>query len=78
VAAFGRADEARILERLRADRQLALSLVAEDEDGVVGHLALSPVSVEPPAGSFAALGLGPMAVVPTTRERALLTHELAR
>jgi putative acetyltransferase len=53
--------EARIVEQLRAAGSLTLSLVAQD-DGVVGHVAFSPVEISD--GSACWFGLGPVAVAP--------------
>ncbi|AXM95031.1 GNAT family N-acetyltransferase [Pseudomonas plecoglossicida] len=51
-----------IIERLRANGTLALSLVAEDEGVIVGQVSVSPVSIE---GRFSGwYGLGPIAVAP--------------
>ncbi|SEH57497.1 GNAT family N-acetyltransferase [Paracoccus alkenifer] len=65
-AAFGGAAESRLVEALRADGDLALSLVAEDAGGIVGHLALSPV-----AAPFPALALAPLAVTPGQQRRGI-------
>lgn len=54
--------EVNIIERLRADGDLALSLVAEDGDRIVGHVALSPVRISD--GSQGWFGLGPVSVLP--------------
>ena len=51
--------EAQIVERLRAAGALAISLVAERDGAVVGHIAFSPVTVGAARGWF---GLGPVAV----------------
>jgi len=53
--------EARIVEQLRAGGSLALSLVAEG-NGVLGHVAFSPVDISD--GSVRWFGLGPVAVAP--------------
>ncbi len=58
-AAFGRPEEARLIDQLRADGDLTLSLVAYDGQRPVGHVALS--RMEAP---FRAVGLGPVAVLP--------------
>jgi putative acetyltransferase len=63
-SAFPTEAEARLVDRLREDRKLALSLIAEVTDGVVGHIAFSPVSVEPKTPAIQGLGLGPVAVLP--------------
>jgi putative acetyltransferase len=68
-AAFERAGEAAIVERLRRDGALVLSLVACVDGVVVGHVALSPVVIAGAAGR--ALGLGPLAVVPALQRCAI-------
>lgn len=58
----GGGNEAVIVERLRNDGDLELSLVAESGGRVVGHIAFSPVAI---AGEFIEwYGLGPLAVSP--------------
>jgi putative acetyltransferase len=59
--------ESRIVTRLRADGDLSISLVAEVESEVIGHVAFSPVSVTPAAAAW--YGLGPLAVSPTHQSR---------
>ena len=59
--AFGGPDEATLVDALRANGGVTLSLVAEAEGSVVGHVLFSPVRIDP-KGS--AIGLGPMAVLP--------------
>lgn len=54
--------EARIVDQLRADGDLRISLVAVDDGDVVGHVAFSPVT-------HGGLGLGPVAVVSAHRGR---------
>ena len=60
-AAFGRPDEADLVERLRQGGALALTLVATADAAVVGHVALSRVTA---SGAVGMLGLGPVAVSP--------------
>jgi len=62
-AAFGQADEARLVAALRRDGDAAISLIAEDRSGVVGCVTFSPMQA--PAG---ALGLAPLAVAPERQE----------
>ncbi|WP_439628482.1 GNAT family N-acetyltransferase [Shinella sp.] len=52
-----------IIDRLRAAGALTLSLVAEADGVVVGHVAFSPVTVSD--GSTDWYGLGPISVDPT-------------
>jgi putative acetyltransferase len=60
--AFGRANEAVLVDALRDAGAHVVSLVAEDDDGaVVGHIVFSRVAVGDGGGG---LGLGPVAVVP--------------
>jgi putative acetyltransferase len=63
-AAFGRRGEADLVDALRGASALEVSLVAMAGGRVVGHVALSPVVVEADGGSWTALGLGPVAVLP--------------
>lgn len=63
-AAFEGGVEADIVESLRDACPDCLSLVAEDEGGVVGHILFSPVVVETGIARVVGMGLGPMAVVP--------------
>lgn len=57
--AFGQPDEARLVERLRADGDATISLVALIDGAVAGHVLLSPMSAP-----FRALGLAPVSVAP--------------
>lgn len=57
--AFGGVAEARLVQMLREDGDLAISLVAEAGGQVLGYVALSPLHSE-----RAALALGPLAVTP--------------
>ncbi len=79
-AAFERADEAAIVDRLRGDGALVLSLVACVDGVVVGHVALSPVAIAGAAGG--AVGLAPLAVAPPLQRCAvgarLVEEALAR
>lgn len=65
-AAFPGPAEARLVEALRGAGRLAVSLVAEVEGEVVGHIAFSPVCV---AGAGDGLGLAPLAVLPAHQRR---------
>lgn len=67
--AFGRPDEAALVDALRKRVEPNISLVAETEGRIVGHIFFSTVRVESEAGAFAALGLAPMAVLPEFQNR---------
>jgi predicted N-acetyltransferase YhbS len=64
--AFPTPGEARLVDALRASRRLVVSLVAEQEGEIVGHVALSPVSAGARPGG---LGLAPLAVASGCRRR---------
>lgn len=70
AAAFGREDEARIVDALRAADAMAIELVAVLDGAVVGHVAFSPVAVEPPLKG-PALGLAPLAVAPAHQRKGI-------
>lgn len=55
--------EASIVDGLRADGALSVSIVAINADEVVGHVAFSQVSIEGVGAGF--YGLGPLAVHPS-------------
>ncbi|MBE9638101.1 GNAT family N-acetyltransferase [Salipiger mangrovisoli] len=66
--------EAAIVERLRAAGALTVSLVAEEEGALLGHVAVSPVEV---AGHHGWQGLGPISVTPE-RQRSGIGTALMR
>ncbi len=59
--AFDSRDEGVIVEKLRKNKNLTISLVAEVEGVVIGHIAYSPVYIN---GTRTGLGLAPVAVLP--------------
>ena len=54
--------EHHIVRALRAAGVLTLSLVAEDQGMIIGHVAISPVSISGGASEW--YGLGPISVLP--------------
>jgi len=70
-SAFPTEAEARLVDRLREERKLALSLIAEIEDRGVGHVAFSPVSVDHQSPAGQGVGLGPVAVLPEWQGRGI-------
>jgi len=62
--AFGQPQEANIVDKLRAACPGLLSLVAEQEGQVVGHILFSPTTIEGPHGVLKGMGLAPVAVMP--------------
>jgi putative acetyltransferase len=62
--AFGRQDEADLIDRLRAQRVVLASFVAEAEGLIVGHILFSRMSIETTDKPVAAVALAPLAVIP--------------
>ena len=62
--AFGQPQEAGIVDKLRQNCKALLSLVAEDEGVILGHVLFSPVTFDNDIGTPAGMGLAPMAVLP--------------
>ena len=69
--AFGQADEARLVDALRDGGYVRLSLVAEQEGRVVGHILFSALPIVTPQGEVEALALAPMAVIPSHQRRGI-------
>src|SRR5438105_2611375 len=64
--AFGRVNEADLVDRLRANCDQIISLVAENSDGTaIAHAMFSPATIECEGGrSVSGAALGPIAVLP--------------
>ncbi|MBY5926938.1 MULTISPECIES: GNAT family N-acetyltransferase [unclassified Halomonas] len=58
-----------IVRVLRKAGAMSVSLVAEDSGAVIGHVALSPVTIS--SGAVGWYGLGPIAVVPERQGRGI-------
>jgi putative acetyltransferase len=67
--AFSDGSEPRIIRSLRDSGDLALSLVAEKDGAVAGHVAFSPVAIEGVDGDW--FGLGPISVWPDLQRRGI-------
>ncbi len=72
--AFGEPTEANLVRDLTAAGASTLSLVAEKDGYVVGHILFSPVTIETPAGQVTAIGLAPMAVLPDQQGKGIGTR----
>jgi putative acetyltransferase len=68
-AAFGRHDEADLIDRLRTEDAVLASFVAEYEDRIVGHILFSRMSIETGTGPVSAVALAPLAVLPEHQRR---------
>ncbi len=70
-AAFGRLDEAKLVDTLRARAEPCLSLVAEVGGAVRGHVLFSPVTLERRPEAPPLSGLAPIAVDPSWQRQGL-------
>jgi putative acetyltransferase len=75
--AFGQPEEARLVAELRRRGASEVSLVAEREGKVVGHILFTRVTLGDPRFAGAAAGLAPMAVLPE-EQRAGIGSALVR
>ncbi|MBD2102340.1 GNAT family N-acetyltransferase [Leptolyngbya sp. FACHB-261] len=74
IAAFGRTNEADLVDELRKTAPV-LSFVAVEDEQVVGHILFSPVSVEGDCTpSCKLLGLAPIGVIPEFQNQGVGTQ----
>jgi putative acetyltransferase len=71
ASAFGREDEAVLVDALRELNQDFISLVASLENEIAGHICFSPVTIEGSASDGVVLALAPLAVLPEHRRRGI-------
>ena len=64
LAAFPDPTEADLVERLEQDGDVVLSLVALEQDRIVGHVLISRMTAEGGGRHFRAVALAPVGVVP--------------
>jgi putative acetyltransferase len=71
--AFGQPNEGLLVEKLRQNPDFiaALSLVAEKDGNLIGHILFFPIKVIGPAASYDALALAPMAVLPDFQKQGI-------
>jgi putative acetyltransferase len=70
-AAFDQSAEADIVAALRDACPDILSLVAESDGEIVGHILFSPVTIEDGSQSRQGMGLAPMAVIPNRQREGI-------
>jgi putative acetyltransferase len=70
-AAFGRPDEGKLVDALRAEGYAELSLVADDQGHVVGHVLFSHLDIVGQRLTVAGLALAPLAVVPSRQRQGI-------
>jgi len=80
--AFGRPAEADLVDALRQNGKAAISLVAEDEGRIVGHIFFSSVTIQLKETGLTGIGLAPLAVIPERQNQrigsTLVEHGLGR
>jgi putative acetyltransferase len=69
-AAFETSAEADLVDSLRAQTEPIISLVADDNGTIVGHILFSPVTLTG-HGELRIMGLAPMAVLPAQQRRGI-------
>jgi putative acetyltransferase len=67
AAAFGREEEARLVDRLRADGDALVELVADEGGAIAGHVLFSRLSI----GEVVGAALAPLAVAPERQHRGI-------
>jgi putative acetyltransferase len=70
-AVFGQPAEADLVDALRAAGKVTLSLVALEDQEIVGYILFTPAVIETPRGNLPALGLAPLAVTPLLQRRGI-------
>jgi putative acetyltransferase len=69
---FGGAGEADLVDALREQATPFISIVADDDGAIVGHICFSPVIIEHADGStIEIIGLAPMAVAPERQNQGI-------
>jgi len=68
-AAFGRPDEADLVDALRVEGAALASLVAESDGRAIGHILFSRMWIDTEPGAIAAVALAPLAVLPGEQRR---------
>ncbi len=82
LAAFGAPIEADLVDQLRAGGHVLLSLVADVDGALAGHILFTRMWIDGPPQSLPAAALAPVAVLPTHQRRGigsrLVEHGLER
>ena len=68
---FGHNGEARLIDKLRAEGAASISLVAEIDNRIVGHVLFSPATIEWSNRRCQGLGLAPLSVLPKFQKQGI-------
>jgi putative acetyltransferase len=71
--AFGETGEGQLVDTLRQREAIVLSMVAEDQSKILGHILFTTVTIrnDEDEEDFTALGIGPMAVLPDYQRKGI-------
>ena len=69
-AAFPTEAESKFVDELRSNGKALISLVAINDDQVLGHILFSPISTAPPSEAKG-MGLAPVAVLPEVQSQGI-------
>jgi putative acetyltransferase len=69
--AFGETGEGELVDTLRQREAIVLSMVAEDQGKILGHILFTTVTIRNTEEDFTALGIGPMAVLPDHQRQSI-------
>ena len=69
-AAFPTEAESKFVDELRSNGKALISLVAINDDQVLGHILFSPISTAPPSEAKG-IGLAPVAVLPDLQSKGI-------
>lgn len=72
-SSFGQKNEGKLIEKLRQTENYIpeLSLVAELDDKIIGHILLYPITIHSDISKFQSISLGPMAVTPVHQHKGI-------
>ena len=70
-AAFETSSEADLVDALRDKKAHVISMVAEQENRIIGHILFSPVTLTAKGSKAIWLGLAPMAVLPEYQKQGI-------
>jgi len=71
IKAFGQESEADLVDALRKSGIPLISLVADEDNTLVGHIMFSPVTIDNGCESISVAGLAPMAVLPEFQRKGI-------
>jgi putative acetyltransferase len=74
AAAFAEHGETKAFDQFRENRNDILSLVAEEDGELLGHVLFSPTMLSTPAGALPGMGLGQLAVSPHKQNQGIGTR----